>query len=99
MSGSGRVDLTPLARFAGQAERRLRLVHALEVGTRALAFALTGAIVILALRKVAVLSEGATRAILLLLAAVALGAAFVAYRRRLPQRAGAIALDRHHGLA
>src|SRR6478609_9897951 len=99
MSGSKRVDLAPLARFAQAAERRQRLVHALEVGTRALALALAAGIVVLALRKISVLSEGAARGLLVALVLGVTLAVIVAFRRRLPERAGAIALDRHHGLA
>ena len=99
MQSPGEVDVTALARLARRAERRMRLLRALEVGTRALAVALVVAVVTVALRKTAVMGPGASRALLVAAALGVLVAALLAFTRRLPPRAGAMALDRHHGLA
>jgi len=87
-----------IRRLARRAERRIRLLRALRAGAMALCAALVAGIAVVALRKVGLLGEGPAR---LVLAAEAVGVAvagIVAWAWRLPERAGARALDRHHGL-
>ncbi|MDP9149084.1 MAG: hypothetical protein M3O36_03960 [Myxococcota bacterium] len=84
--------------LAGSAERRLRLDRALRLGARALCIALLGAIADVALRKVGAVGEGWARAGLALSAAGFGAGVLVAWRWRLPERAGARAIDRFHGL-
>jgi len=87
-----------IRRLAWKAERRIRLGRTVDVGTRALCAALAAGIVVMALRKVGVIAEGHAR-ILLALAGAGVAAACVgAWAWRLPERAGARALDRFHGL-
>lgn len=88
-----------IARAAGRAEGRLRLRRALEVGVRGLAAALVGVAVLLVLRKVGVVGEKPTEILLALVGFAWLGTLVGAYARRLPPRAGAVALDRFHGLS
>jgi hypothetical protein len=86
-----------IRRLARRAERRLRLVRALGVGSRALSVSLALAIVTVTLHKVGWLGQLAERA---LCAGAVFGfaaAALWAWVQRLPERAGARALDRHHG--
>ena len=91
--------LRAIARSSQRAERRLRLRRALDVATRASVAALSAAVILLALRKMARLPELTTRLALgALVAMVALGFVW-GWARRLPVSAGAIALDRHHHLA
>jgi hypothetical protein len=100
--GSAFPSVEPIRRATARAERRLRTRRALEAGAVALCVSLTLACVAVALRKTGVLAETPARRVLLFLAAVPFAAAFVAYARRLdtlPWRAGALALDRFHGLA
>jgi hypothetical protein len=93
----GRLDT--IERQARRAERRLRTRRALEWAAKALAAGLVGAAVVLVLRKTGVASERFGRIALVLCAAQVLVVAAVAYTRKLPRRAGAVALDRFHGLA
>ena len=76
--------------------------RALAAGVVALCIALVLACVALALRKVGAIHEAAARALLALSVIAPLATAIVAALRPLdafPGRAGAIALDRFHGLA
>ncbi|HEX8792069.1 MAG TPA: hypothetical protein VF765_14035, partial [Polyangiaceae bacterium] len=68
------------------------------MGARALCAALVVAIVAVALRKIGVLGETVARVILALAAAGVAAAWGVAWSWRLPEQAGARALDRFHGL-
>ncbi len=80
----------------------MRTRRALAAFVSALCVALVLACVALALRKTGVVAERSARGALALLACVPLVAALVAFARKLdvqPGRAGAIALDRFHGLA
>jgi hypothetical protein len=95
-------SIEPIRQATARAERRLRVRRALGAGAVALCVALTLACVAIALRKTGLLGEASARRALLLLAATPLAAALVAYARRLdalPWRAGALALDRFHGLS
>jgi hypothetical protein len=88
-----------IRRLARQAERRIRFGRALHVGAKALCAALVIAIADVALRKVGLVGERLARVILALVGAGAVSAAALAWMWRLPERAGARALDRHHGLS
>jgi hypothetical protein len=95
-------DLEPVRRVALAAERRLRARKGLAAAVSALAAALAIACVALALRKTGVLGERSARVILGLLAASPFVAGLMASIHRLDAerlRAGALALDRFHGLA
>ncbi len=98
-SRSSLAHLAAIVRPVRRAERRLRLGRALHVSATALAFGLGGAIVVTALRKMGVVPEAMTRGVLGGLGLAWLAATAVAYARRLPPSAGAVALDRHHGLS
>lgn len=84
-------------RVARQAERRIRGLRGLRSTSNALCVALGVAILDVALRKVGVVDELAARIVLGLALASAAITGAVAYARRLPERAGARALDRFHG--
>ena len=85
-------------RLADQAERRIRFGRALRAGAKALCAALVVAIVAIALRKLGILHEWHAR-LALALAGVGIAVSVaVAWLWRLPDQAGARALDRHHGL-
>jgi hypothetical protein len=95
-------DLGPIRRAAGRAERRMRIGRALAWGVVALCVAAATACVALALRKTGVIPERPARVALAVLASLPIAAAVIALARRLdvvPGRAGAVALDRFHGLA
>jgi hypothetical protein len=95
-------SVEPIRRATARAERRLRTRRALAVGAVALCVSLTLACVVVALRKTGVLAEAPARRLLFLLAAAPFATALAGYARRLdtlPWRAGALALDRFHGLA
>jgi hypothetical protein len=80
----------------------MRTRRALAAATSGLCVALVAACVTLALRKTGVITERPARVALALWASVPFVAAVVAFARRLdaqPGRAGAIALDRFHGLS
>ena len=93
------VDVTQIARVARRAERRLRLARTLKWGTSALCVALAMAVVTLVLRKTATISERAAWVGFAVEIALAVVVMVVAWTWKLPASAGAIALDRHHGLA
>ena len=82
-----------------RAEQRLRAARALAWAAKALAACLVAAAVVLVLRKTGLLTERVARISLLASVAQVLVVAVVAYTRALPRRAGAVALDRFHGLA
>ncbi|MBL9110977.1 MAG: hypothetical protein JNM74_16965, partial [Myxococcales bacterium] len=92
-------SLLSLRAPVARAERRMRLGRALASFATTLAVALGAAIVALALRKAGVLPEKATRIALGLLAASPFVVALVFALRKLPPRAGAVALDKHHALS
>jgi hypothetical protein len=87
-----------IRRLGRQAERRIRLGRALHTAARALSFALAAAIIVVALRKVGAIGDGSARAWLVVAGAAVLAAGVFSWARRLPDRAGARALDRFHGL-
>ncbi len=87
-----------IRRLARHAERRIRLGRALDVGAKALCAALVVAVVDVALRKLGVLREAPARVVLVAAGAGVVLAAALAWARRLPEQAGARALDRFHGL-
>src|SRR5579862_4048574 len=92
-------DLATIERPARRAELRIRFGRALGRGTAALVAALALAAMVLALRKTGVVHERPARIALALLALGPLAVAAVAFARSLPSRAGAVALDRFHGLS
>jgi hypothetical protein len=87
-----------IRRVAARAEQRIRLGRALRVGAGTLCVALAVAIVDVALRKLGWVAERPARAILWLAGAGVGMAAGVGASWRLPDGAGARALDRFHGL-
>jgi len=87
-----------IRRLARQAERRIRLGRAFDVGAKALCAALLVALVDVALRKVGLVGERTARIVLGAAGAGVVVAFVVAYRWRLDGQAGARALDRFHGL-
>ena len=91
--------LDAIERQAKRAERRLRTTRALAWAAKAFAVGLVGAAIILVLRKTELASERFGRIGLLVCLAQVFVVAAIAYTRRLPRRAGAVALDRFHGLA
>ena len=93
------VDVTRIARVAKRAERRLRLVRAFAWGTSATCAALALAVCTLVLRKTGHITERSAWIAFAVEAGLALAITTFAYLRTLPSRAGALALDRHHGLA
>jgi len=95
-SQEARIDR--IRRLAGRAEQRIRLRRALHVGGRALSGALLVAIADVALRKVDFLAERPARLILGFALVGTIAAAALAFFWRLPERAGARALDRFYGL-
>jgi hypothetical protein len=95
---SQRQGIERIRRLALEAERRIRLGRALHVGARALCAALLVAVVDVALRKVGVVAERPARVVLALAGSGVALAAVVAWVWRLPERAGARALDRFYDL-
>jgi hypothetical protein len=87
-----------IRRLAQRAERRIRLGRALRAFATALCAALVVAILDVALRKLGVVGETPARAVLALAGAAVVAAAIAGWVRRLPDAAGARALDRFHGL-
>ncbi|HLK39456.1 MAG TPA: hypothetical protein VKU41_22020 [Polyangiaceae bacterium] len=88
-----------IRRLARRAERRIRCSRALGVGAQALCAALLAAVVVLSLRKLGLLGEPAARAGLVVAAVSVVGSFAVGWMLRLPDRAGARALDRFHRLS
>src|SRR5688572_6359805 len=84
---------------ARRAERRLRIRRAILWAAKALAAGLVLAAAMLILRKTGVINERLCRVGLALAFVQVFIVAGVAYAQRLPRRAGAVALDRFHGLA
>jgi hypothetical protein len=93
------VILGAIERQARRAEGRLRMRRALAWAAKAFAAGLVAAAVVLVLRKTGLVSERFGRVGLLVATVQILVVAIVAYTRPLPRRAGAVALDRFHGLA
>jgi hypothetical protein len=93
------LSLEPIERPAKRAERRLRVRRAILWAARALAAGLVAVAALLVLRKVGVIGERVCRIGIGVAGIQVLVFALVAYTRRLPRRAGAVALDRYHGLA
>ena len=91
--------VAPIERQASRAERRLRISRAVAWGAKAAAAGLVAAAVILVLRKTGLVPERLGRIGLIIAAAQVVLVAVLAYTRPLPRRAGAVALDRFHGLA
>jgi hypothetical protein len=87
-----------IRRLARHAEHRIRLGRALRTGALAFCAALVVAIVDTALRKVGVIGERTAQVALATAALAVLGAGVIGWAGRLPNRAGARALDRFHGL-
>ena len=92
-------DLSAIVGPVRRAEHRIRAARALRVFARALVVGLALSIVVVALRKLGVVSEPHARGLLAILGGGSLVAAGVAYLYRIAPNAGAVALDRHHGLA
>jgi hypothetical protein len=84
---------------ARRAERRIRLRRALEMATTAACFALFAVSVALVLRKTGHIREVAARGVIGASFLCVGVAAIAAYLRPLAARAGAVALDRYHGLS
>jgi hypothetical protein len=95
----GSLPIGAIERQARHAERRLRLQRALAWAAKAIATGLVAASVILVLRKTGLFSERFARIGLLVAALQVVVVTVIAYTRTLPRRAGAVALDRFHGLA
>lgn len=93
-----RADVSRLRRLAGMAEFRMRLARALSWGTTATAIALLAAAVVLAAAKTTRMTDPTARRLLIAIAITPFIVAAVAWLRRLPPLAGAIALDRQAGL-
>ncbi|HEY4011796.1 MAG TPA: hypothetical protein VGM06_00545 [Polyangiaceae bacterium] len=87
-----------IRRLARRAERRIRLGRALRVASKALCVALVVVTVDVALRKLGVVSPRAWRVVLSGSVGGVVVAGVWAWWRRLPERAGARALDRFHDL-
>ena len=92
-------SLDPIERPARSAERRLRTRRAILWAAKALAGGLVAIAVLLVLRKLGIIGERFCRIGVALSVVQVFVAAALAYARRLPRRAGAVALDRFHGLA
>jgi hypothetical protein len=87
-----------IRRLARRAERRIRLGRALRAAARALCAALVVAVVDVALRKAGVIGERPARVAVVVAGTFVFAAGVVAWALRLPDRAGARALDRFHDL-
>ncbi|MBI2391391.1 MAG: hypothetical protein HYV09_17505 [Deltaproteobacteria bacterium] len=92
------LDVGRLRTLAAVAELRMRLGRALGVFITTAAGALLVAAAVLAAAKTTRLADPAARRLLIALALTPLLAAVIAWMRRLPPLAGAIALDREAGL-
>jgi len=93
-------DLRRLAAASGRATRRMRVALGLDVGLKVMPVVLVVVVALLAVAKVrpSPLSDRALLAAGLLGCVLVLGLALRSAFRRLSPLAGAIALDRHHGL-
>jgi hypothetical protein len=96
--GAAELGLRRIARKAAAVEHRMRLQRALVAATTTAAVALLGAAIVIACAKVSYVSDPRAKRLLMLLAASPVLAAAIAWLRRLPKLAGAIALDRQAGL-
>ncbi|HXX65940.1 MAG TPA: hypothetical protein VEK07_02085 [Polyangiaceae bacterium] len=97
MSHDNGRGIASVERVARRAERRIRMARSVRATVYALCGALAFAIIDVSLRKVGAIGESTARALLATAAASVALAAAVAWRSRLPARAGARALDRFHG--
>jgi hypothetical protein len=98
--GGATRELARIERLAGRAETRIRIGRALQAGAIALCAGLTVAVVVLVLRKTGIIHREKVAYIWFAASGVAtVAVAAIAYARRLPSRAGAVALDRFHGLS
>jgi hypothetical protein len=93
------VDLQRIYRVVARARRRLRLQLALEAATTAAIAAVAGALAILWLRRMEVVTPAAAALALIGLGAAVLVAAAFAAARRLPTARVATRIDRASGLA
>jgi len=93
------IRIDAIEKAARRAEQRLRMQRALVWGAKALAGALVAAVVVLVLRKTGVVSERTARVALAVAGLQVFVVAGAGFAKRLPRRAGAVALDRFHGLA
>ncbi|MCA9586358.1 MAG: hypothetical protein KC657_13460, partial [Myxococcales bacterium] len=93
------VDVSRVAKPARTAERRIRLDRGLRFTVRALAASLLLVAAVLVLRKTGHASERIARGALALAGAGVVAAFLAGWTRPLARRAGAVALDKHHGLA
>src|SRR5687768_6980658 len=84
---------------ARSAEKRLRMRRAILWGAKALLGVLFVALVLMVFRKTGVTGERFTRIAIGVDAAVLVAVVVAAWFARLPRRAGAVALDRSHGLS
>src|SRR5688572_20026053 len=84
---------------ARAAEQRLRMRRAILWGAKALLAVLFVALTLLIFRKTGLTGERFTRIALGVDAAALVAVVVVAWLARLPRRAGAVALDRSHGLS
>src|ERR1019366_6312336 len=96
---TAREGLIRIDRAAARAERRIRLGRTLRWLVSTLCVSLVAAAVTLALRKTDHIAESSARIAVVGEGVLVLVAAVIGYLRPLPMRAGAVALDRHHGLA
>src|SRR5690349_13841354 len=96
---TSQTSLQPIEQPSQQTERRLRTRRAILWAAKALAAGFVAIAVFLILRKVGVIGERACRAGVAVAMIQVFVVAGIAYTRRLPRRAGAVALDRFHGLA
>ncbi len=90
--------LATIERFARLAERRLRAGRALRWASTATSGGLVVVAILVGLRKASLLGERVFVEGLVFIGLIAIGVALAGYRRRLPQREGAIVLDRFHTL-
>lgn len=96
---SGRkTDVSRLRTLARVAELRMRFGRALSAGVTATALALLAAAVVLAAAKTTRMTDPTARKLLIVIAMAPFIAALIAWLRKLPPLAGAIALDREAGL-
>ncbi|HEV3193600.1 MAG TPA: hypothetical protein VGY54_24010, partial [Polyangiaceae bacterium] len=87
-----------IVRVARRAERRIRLGRALRSGAIALCVAMCAVVAGVALRKLDVVGDRPLRALIAVAGSCVVFTAAIAWVWRLPERSGARALDRFHGL-